>query len=129
MITIIIMLLIILSQNNEKRFELRNEPCRRSTISNPWSNLVPYSNDPEAKACKSSRKEIEDNMYYGFLRDQDDDVQRAKMNAFYTLPVTTSLTMHNDFANFQLYGYEDNKCFCKRDKVGCERYRDVRFNF
>lgn len=129
MITIIIILLILLSQNTEKRFMLRDEPCRRSTISNPWSNLVPYSSDPGATACKSSLEEIKNNMYYGFLRDQDDYVQSAKMNAFYTLPNTSALTMRDNFANFQLYGYDGDKCFCKRDHIGCERYRDVRFDF
>lgn len=129
MTLILVFILWILSQSDKQRIDKRKTPCRQSTISNPWSSLLPHSKDPEAKACKESRDIIENNMYYGFLRDQDDDIQREKMNPFITPPVTSILGEDDKFANFQLYGYKGDTCFCKRDLYGCERYRDLRFDF
>lgn len=103
--------------------------CRKSTISNPMSNLLPFSEDPTLSACKESNKTIEDNLFYGFYRDQNDHVQREKMGAFYTLPDTSITGKKDEFANYLLHGGINHPYFCKRDSINCESYRDVRFNF
>jgi hypothetical protein len=103
--------------------------CRKSSVANPMANLLPFSKDPEMKACKEPIKVVEDNLFYGFLRNQDDYVAREQMGAFYTLPDTSILGQKQEFSEYLFYGDEDNHKFCKRDGVNCESYRDVRFTF
>lgn len=103
--------------------------CRESTVANPMANLLPFSRDPEMKACKEHTKVIDENLFYGFLRNQDDFVSREQMGAFYTLPNTSILGSKQEFSEYLFYGGLDDPQFCKRDGVDCESYRDVRFNF
>ena len=101
--------------------------CRKSTVSNPMGNLLPYDTNPSFKACNDPDDLRIDNLFLGFLRDQDDDINREKINPFLTLPVTNIEGMKTEFANFLIGdGLVNN---CKHDGIDCEKYRDIRFSF
>ena len=57
--------------------------CRKSTISNPMMNPMPFEDHSLVEACKESSKTIQDNLNHGFLQDQNDEVQLEKNNMFY----------------------------------------------
>ena len=122
--------MFILYKSHEKKDKIAKVAlCRKSTVANPMANLLPYSKDPEMKACKERLEDIEDNLFYGFLRNQDDNISREQMGAFYTLPDTSIIGEKHEFSEYLFYGSTDDHQFCKRDGVNCESYRDVRFTF
>lgn len=123
---IVIVLLLVQSTYNETIYELVLEPtCRKSTISNPMGNLLPYDPNPSLKACSDQDDLRVDNLFNGFLRDQDDDINKEKLNPFITLPVTNIEGMKTEFANFLL----NKSLMCKNNGNNCEKYKDVRFSF
>jgi len=109
--------------------EIIGPTCRKSTINNPMANLLPFSKDPELRACDESDTVIENNLFNGFMKDQDDNISREKMGSIYKLPDTSILGMEEEFGHFLFYGNSDESYFCKRDGIHCESYRDVRFSF
>ena len=100
--------------------------CRQSTISNPMSNTLPYINsDSSLKACTDDKEKI-DNLFNGFLRDQDDNLNEEKSFPFITMPDSSFNGTKMEFTNFLL---GDFKPICKSEGNDCETYRDVRFRF
>lgn len=106
--------------------------CRRSTINNPMSNVLPYGNNPMLKACVEDKKIIEDNLYHGFLRDQNDDVAEQRMRDFITMPQSSIIDDRDNFLEFIYNGYEEDGneyLSCKYDGVNCNKYKDLRYTF
>lgn len=103
--------------------------CRKSTISNPMSNLLPHDRNPTFKACKESENVKIDNLLSGFLREQNDDINKEKLNPFITMPDQSILGEKDAFSKFISNGYDEETKTCKYDGVACQKYRDLRFDF
>ena len=106
----------------------KGSSCRRSTVNNPMSNLLPLITDPERKACEENKEKTDKNLHKGYYRNQNDYVDEATMRSFVTLPVTDIHGHRDEFVNFILNGYEkDSYRSCKYDGYQCETYRDIRY--
>lgn len=103
--------------------------CRHSTIDNPMSNLLPYSIDPNNKACLEDENIKTDNLFFNYFRNQNDHINREKMKNFITMPVTNIEGERKDFLDFIYNGYDGEYKSCKYDGIDCEKYRDLRFMF
>jgi len=128
---IIVIICLLLSTNTNVSIDRSihtaiDLPCRSSTISNPMSNILPYSEDPTIKACIDSNEIKNDNLFNGFLRVQDDNINDETSFPFITLPDTSIYGTKPEFAQYLMGDFEPQ---CKSDGNGCETYRDVRFRF
>ena len=114
------------NKNNKINIMKKNISCRRSTINNPMSNLLPLDPNPNLNACHDdSIDKIESNLYYNFYEDENDLNAKRHLRSFITMPITSQLNNRKDFLN---YIYQDNQAYCKNNGVDCERYRDIRYN-
>lgn len=111
---------------NKQIKTIENNLCRPSTIDNPMANILPYDKNPELKKCNDSDIVIENNLFNGFLRDQDDDINREKIYPFIHIPEKNP----EKFSFFLLNGGINGQYkSCKYDDYNCVKYRDERFIF
>lgn len=99
--------------------------CRRSTINNPMSNLLPFDSQEELEACKEDSEIIQSNLLYDYYEDQNNLNSRAKLTNFITMPVTSVLGKREEFMKFT-YG---DAVSCKYDGINCAKYRDIKYSF
>jgi hypothetical protein len=99
--------------------------CRRSTINNPMANILPLDPTPNLEACDDEPEEkITNNLFWGYYEDENDLTAKKRQRAFITMPITTMVNNRKDFLNFM---YEPS-LKCKMDGIGCEKFRDLRYN-
>ena len=105
--------------------EIEYKSCRRSTIDNPMSNLMPYDSQEELEACDEDSEIIKKNLFDEFYEDQNNLNSKTKLRSFITMPVTSILGKREEFLK---YTY-DSGITCKYDGIACEKHRDVRYSF
>lgn len=99
--------------------------CRRTTINNPMGNVLPLDENPHLEACNDDTKEdIEDNLFFEYYEDENDLVGRKKQKNFITMPITSIVNKREKFLNFM---YRP-KQMCRSNGIGCEKFRDLRYN-
>tara|TARA_Y100000589_G_C27073327_1_gene596370 strand:+ start:320 stop:898 length:579 start_codon:yes stop_codon:yes gene_type:complete len=134
-ITIIILCIVfhyldIERSKKEKRKKIKNSiKCRKSTLSNPFMNILSTESKVDLPACSvTDEKNIEniDKNYKFNLYQNINDLTDSKhlKRQFYTMPVTTIPSKQNDYADW-LYRTEGN---CKSDGINCLNYEDERYH-
>jgi len=99
--------------------------CRRSTINNPMANILPLEPNPNLEACDDEPEEkITNNLFWEYYEDENDLTAKTRQRAFVTMPITTMVNKRKDFLDFM---YESH-LQCKMDGIGCEKFRDLRYN-
>jgi hypothetical protein len=119
----------IYSQDEKKEQKIsaikKHLSCRRSTINNPMANVLPLDPEANLEACDDEPEEkIKNNLFWEFYEDENDLKAKTRMRAFITMPITSIVNKREDFLNFM---YEP-RLKCKSDGVGCEDFRDLRYN-
>ena len=112
----------------DKKINLINQykSCRRSTINNPMSNILMMDDKNNLIACSDEAEEKKEmNLYWEFYEDENDINAKKNLRNFITMPITSHPNKRNDFLNF-LYG--NNKAYCKYEGIGCEEYRELKYN-
>jgi hypothetical protein len=59
-----------------------------------------------------------------YYEDENDLTAKTRQRAFVTMPITTMVNKRKDFLDFM---YEPH-LKCKMDGIGCEKFRDLRYN-
>lgn len=115
------------SEKTDEKLSLikKHLSCRRSTINNPMSNILPLDEQPNLEACDDEPEEkILNNLYWEFYEDQNDLTAKTRLRSFITMPITSTINKRNKFLEFM---YQP-KLKCKSDGVGCEDFRDIRYS-
>lgn len=99
--------------------------CRRSTINNPMANVLPLDPQANLEACDDEPEEkIKNNLFWEFYEDENDLMAKTRQRAFITMPITSMVNSRKKFLEFMY----TPKLKCKSDGIGCEDYRDIRYN-
>jgi hypothetical protein len=117
---------------NEKKEEKVNLikkhlSCRRSTINNPMGNILPLDPEPGLEACDDEHEpeeKVQNNIFWEFYEDENDLTAKTRQRAFITMPITSMVNKRKDFLDFM---YQP-QLKCKSDGIGCEDFRDLRYN-
>ena len=115
------------AENTEEKIAAikKHLSCRRSTINNPMANILPLDQEPSLEACDDEPEEkIQNNLFWNYYEDENDLKAKTRLRAFITMPITSIVNKRTNFLNFM---YEP-KQKCKSDGIGCEDYRDLRYN-
>jgi len=113
-------------KNNKINIINKYKSCRRSTINNPMSNILIMDEKNDLIACSDDPDEkININLYWEFYEDENDINAKKKLRNFITMPITSHPNKRDDFLNFL---YRDKSVSCKYEGIGCEQYRELKYN-
>ena len=127
--SLILYLLDIDKQKEDKQKILDFVECKKPNINNPYMNVLVTQNDENLPACDSRDKEVRKltKKFYKFNLYQNGDDLFDKKNMerqFYTMPSTTIPNKQDDFMK-SLY---NNYINCKTNSELCLPYEDNRYH-
>lgn len=127
--SLILYLLDINKQKEDKQKILDFVECKKPNINNPYMNVLVTQNDENLPACDSRDKEVRKltKKFYKFNLYQNGDDLFDKKNMerqFYTMPSTTIPNKQDDFMK-SLY---NNYINCKTNSELCLPYEDNRYH-
>ena len=127
--SIILYLLDMGNQREEKQRILDLKKCKEPNLSNPYMNVLVTQDEQDLEACENRNPEIKElsKKYYKFNLYQNGDDLFDKKNMerqFYTMPSSTIPNNQSEFMNW-LY---KNNINCKTNSEMCLPFEDKRYH-
>lgn len=127
--SIILYLLDMGNQREEKQRILNLKKCKEPNLSNPYMNVLVTQDEQDLEACENRNPEIKElsKKYYKFNLYQNGDDLFDKKNMerqFYTMPSSTIPNNQSEFMNW-LY---KNNINCKTNSEMCIPFEDKRYH-